>query len=1000
MTTTPSWSLTKGLPTWEEVLESEQFVLAAPTTSTKNFPLLCETHSRLITEELSWSIRALVKSLINAGRGTVGVRQVAARCSTGTAGANAEGWVVGGAWISGIRATLAAREVAVVVEFFVTEGEKLDQVLPPRGMVALVLDDGEQRHVVTGMVVPGAGQPPHHHPSLTFAPAGGKASFLFLPARLSDVGKLMGLSLLEVAVVHTKNPVMEGIRVVSNVLANHSRCAVKDSELLRAVAGAVAGAGAGAVAVAAPDPAPTSAPARAPGSLALDESQEAAVRLGIRGPLTLVQGPHGTGKTSLTVELVCRILAEDPTARVLVVAHTNFAVDHFLDLLLRRVPEDAVARVGDRSRSHALSKVHLAVRARAQAGAKGLAAREYKRALAATIAQSLSEGDPGSREWLMHAHAFKSVVAEAVEAMRAPMCSILASGSVRVVGATTAGAAAFSDVLAAFSASTLICEEASEILESHVLACVTPGVTDRLVLIGDQYQLRPNVTSHTLRSVFHLDVSLFERLLQSATPPPCARLVMQRRMRPEISRLLTCTLYPWVVDADETHRLAPPEGLQGPSALFLAHQWAAAGAGSSSNPREALMCAQLAAHLRRNNPSASIVLLTPFHDQAGALRRALTDLGLPVMAVAEAGAFFPAPSAEGLVPVSEDRTDFFGGGSLDEDPLAAEERASVSAAAVADVAGTRAPGTVRVATLDTFMGDEADVVIVSLSFPRLHGVGKFLEDARRATVTLSRARRGLFLVGDRRAIDNTAHDNPQALLVQVLRLLDASGAAVKGLTLQGCPRHGTPGAEVATPEQFASLAPAGHCCTQPCGQPLPCGHACSKPCHPGPCPPMQCGAELRRPAPCGHPCTGMPPSPDPAAPCSHPVTVTLTGCGHLGSVPCSSSSEPFRGDCKAADASAFLHLQAGGPQQQLPKRTRCLTSLRAIARPRERPPPAPKASDGPAINECKICFAEGVPLLACIPCGHTVTCETCSTKVSECAICRAPIERLLKLFFA
>ncbi len=59
-------------------------------------------------------------------------------------------------------------------------------------------------------------------------------------------------------------------------------------------------------------------------------------------------------------------------------------------------------------------------------------------------------------------------------------------------------------------------EEAGEVLEAHLLACLSKH-TEHLLLIGDHEQLRPKVERYELQAVsgrgHDLDVSLFEALV-------------------------------------------------------------------------------------------------------------------------------------------------------------------------------------------------------------------------------------------------------------------------------------------------------------------------------------------------------------------------------------------------------------------------------------------------------------------------------------------------------
>lgn len=50
-------------------------------------------------------------------------------------------------------------------------------------------------------------------------------------------------------------------------------------------------------------------------------------------------------------------------------------------------------------------------------------------------------------------------------------------------------------------------------------------------------------------------------------------------------------------------------------------------------------------------------------------------------------------------------------------------------------------------------------------------------------------------------------------------------------------------------------------------------------------------------------------------------------------------------------------------------------------------------------NSCVICLDQKSNTTF-IPCGHVATCETCSTKVQQCPVCRETITNIQKLYFA
>ncbi|GMF50210.1 unnamed protein product [Phytophthora fragariaefolia] len=114
---------------------------------------------------------------------------------------------------------------------------------------------------------------------------------------------------------------------------------------------------------------------------------------------------------------------------------------------------------------------------------------------------------------------------------------------VKIIGIATTGVAKYQQKIVAVAPPVVICEEAGEVLETQIMACLTPAC-QHLVLIGDHKQLRPQITEYNLsvESVegkrYALDVSLFERLVAPTSGLPLWKLTEQHRMRPQISQLL------------------------------------------------------------------------------------------------------------------------------------------------------------------------------------------------------------------------------------------------------------------------------------------------------------------------------------------------------------------------------------------------------------------------------------------------------------------------------
>ena len=75
---------------------------------------------------------------------------------------------------------------------------------------------------------------------------------------------------------------------------------------------------------------------------------------------------------------------------------------------------------------------------------------------------------------------------------------------------------------------------------------------EQLVLIGDHQQLKPTVSTYELASKYHLDVSLFERLILNGFEH--VQLKEQHRMRPEVSKMIKSVFYPQLLDHPSVKR--------------------------------------------------------------------------------------------------------------------------------------------------------------------------------------------------------------------------------------------------------------------------------------------------------------------------------------------------------------------------------------------------------------------------------------------------------------
>lgn len=202
-----------------------------------------------------------------------------------------------------------------------------------------------------------------------------------------------------------------------------------------------------------------------------------------------------------------------------------------------------------------------------------------------------------------------------------------------VIGVTTTGLARQVKLLSRVNAKVVICEEAGEVLEGHLINALLP-TCQHLIQIGDHEQLRPQIKTYDLSlesnqgKAFRLDESMFERLVREKTILP-AQLNVQRRMRPGISTLVRNTLYEDLEDHPLTSGYPDVIGMR-QNIFWLNHTYPEAGVNNSltrshSNDWEVKMTHGLVRHLVRQGhyESKDIAVLTPYTGQLQKLRREL-----------------------------------------------------------------------------------------------------------------------------------------------------------------------------------------------------------------------------------------------------------------------------------------------------------------------------------------------------------------------------------------
>ena len=415
-----------------------------------------------------------------------------------------------------------------------------------------------------------------------------------------------------------------------------------------------------------------------------------------------------------------------------------------------------------------------------------------------------------------------------------------------VIGMTTTGAAKYRNLLEIIKPTVVIVEEAAEVLEAHIITSLTKG-TQHLILIGDHKQLRPNPTVYSLAREYNLDVSLFERMVNSGMR--CHQLTTQHRMRPEIARLMTF-IYEDLQDHQSVHEYEDVGGVS-KNLFFIDHRILEdeieinEKIKSHSNQHEAEYIAALCEYfLLQGYKRNQITVLTMYSGQVLALKRTM-----------------PKFRFEG----------------------------------------------VRVTAVDNFQGEENDIILLSLvRCNKQKNIG-FLAVKNRVCVALSRARHGLYCIGNFAMLAEKSE-----LWKNIVKDMNKQGTIGESLKLV-CKNHPDRVIHAKCADDFKK-APEGGCILQ-CSFRLPCGHVCERVCHPDDsdhalykcrkyCLSELCSehqSKCERKCHFGEDCAGCPVG----------VKKQISKCGHQQLVPCGTPAEKFKCQIKCFKFLICGHLCPG-----------------------------------------------------------------------------------------
>ncbi len=381
--------------------------------------------------------------------------------------------------------------------------------------------------------------------------------------------------------------------------------------------------------------------------------------------------------------------------------------------------------------------------------------------------------------------------------------SVEIMSEMKVIGMTITGASINQTLLAQVKPAIVIVEESAEVMEPQLVAILGNWV-QHLIMIGDHEQLRPLVETYKLAKDYKLDVSLMERLIKNQFP--YSSLELQNRMRPEFSELLK-DIYPKLKDNMERVGKNTKPLCTSTSMYFWTHSHEESGEHSKNhdksreeqnvhskcNEEEAKMVIGLALFfIRHGYKPHQVTIIAAYQGQTTIIRKMLKQK-------------------------EEKEPHLFR--TIGTLPLESTSKGSENHA------NHKMVSFIQTQTLDMFQGDENDIVIISLVRSNAkHAIG-FLKERNRRCVAQSRARCGMFFVGNKDTFYNAHNGNScWRILIDQMAQKNCCGPQLSLC----CPRHNVKSQVLAT---RADDIPPGRFCKEVCKQEMPCGiHKCPEPC--------------------------------------------------------------------------------------------------------------------------------------------------------------------------
>ena len=422
-------------------------------------------------------------------------------------------------------------------------------------------------------------------------------------------------------------------------------------------------------------------------NMTLNPSQHEAVMGALTRRLTLIQGPPGTGKTHTAIEILSTMV-QHKVGPILATADSNVAVDNLLQGLLDKGIN--AVRIGQ------------PVKVRERLRKSTLTAKMSQHSLNDDIDAILSENNQlkkdlnklkGREKGFAHRDMNKNW--KEIRLMEKQIIEDIIDDS-EVIVATCIGVAHKSIADRRFP--IVLIDEATQATETATLVPIVRG-SRQLILIGDHKQLPPTIISKRAENG-GFSRSLFERLIDAGVRP--FMLKTQYRMHPSISEFPSLKFYDGLLEdgISPKERLAPSgflwsnwdipiafipiEGLEGTDVENA----------SRYNSEEAIKVTEIVQKLVESKEvlPSDIGVITPYNGQVRLISDHFDNLG----------------------------------GTGKEEPFSGLEIRSV----------------------DGYQGREKEIIIFSTVRSNEIGELGFITDKRRLNVALTRAKRGLIIIGN------------------------------------------------------------------------------------------------------------------------------------------------------------------------------------------------------------------------------------------------------------